>query len=58
LENKYDLKTAKDEMKKNTRRFAKRQMTWFRADKRVEWLDVDGMAAEKIKDKIYSLLQV
>lgn len=27
-------------IKKNTRRYAKRQMTWFRADKRVEWVEV------------------
>jgi tRNA dimethylallyltransferase len=25
-------------MKRNTRRFAKRQLTWFRADKRIRWI--------------------
>ena len=29
-------------LKKNTRRFAKRQFTWFRADERVTWIDVEG----------------
>ncbi|WP_242868825.1 tRNA (adenosine(37)-N6)-dimethylallyltransferase MiaA [Desulfotomaculum copahuensis] len=29
-------------LKKNTRRFAKRQYTWFRADKRITWLDVEA----------------
>jgi len=27
-------------VKRNTRRFAKRQMTWFRRDKRIVWFDV------------------
>jgi tRNA dimethylallyltransferase len=37
-------KTTKEEMvrliKQNTRRFAKRQLTWFRADKRIHWIKV------------------
>jgi tRNA dimethylallyltransferase len=28
-------------IKRNTRRFAKRQLTWFRADKRIRWIAVD-----------------
>ncbi len=35
----YDLETAKELIKKNTRNYAKRQLTWFRKDKRVIWLD-------------------
>lgn len=35
-------------LKLNTRRFAKRQYTWFRADARVRWIDVTGMAAKKV----------
>lgn len=33
-------------IKRNTRRFAKRQLTWFRRDTRIKWFDV-----EKYKDK-------
>ena len=29
----------------NSRRFAKRQMTWFRADPSVVWIDIDSAAA-------------
>lgn len=29
-------------IKQNTRRFAKRQLTWFRADKRIRWFDVES----------------
>ncbi|MDE3059162.1 MAG: tRNA (adenosine(37)-N6)-dimethylallyltransferase MiaA [Bacteroidota bacterium] len=28
-------------MKQNTRRYAKRQMTWFRRDERIQWFDVE-----------------
>ncbi len=31
---------AVDLIKRNTRRFAKRQMTWFRRDQRIAWFDV------------------
>lgn len=48
----YDLETAKDLMKKNTRRFAKRQFTWFRADKRIRWFDVTKMSDENIIKEI------
>jgi tRNA dimethylallyltransferase len=29
-----------DRIKQNTRRFAKRQMTWFRKENRIQWIDV------------------
>lgn len=32
LDGEWDLETAIEEIKKNTRRYAKRQMTWFRRD--------------------------
>ena len=38
--------STKDEavtlLKRNTRRFAKRQLTWFRRDPRIKWLPADG----------------
>ena len=30
-------------IKKNSRRYAKRQMTWFRADKRIIWIDIESV---------------
>ena len=35
------LETAIEEIKKNTRRFAKRQMTWFRKSQNVLWFDFE-----------------
>ncbi|HSV72636.1 MAG TPA: tRNA (adenosine(37)-N6)-dimethylallyltransferase MiaA [Chthonomonadales bacterium] len=40
LAGEQSLGEAVAEMKRNTRRFAKRQMTWFRADPAIEWFDV------------------
>ncbi|MBL4586830.1 MAG: tRNA (adenosine(37)-N6)-dimethylallyltransferase MiaA [Flavobacteriales bacterium] len=40
------LSEATEKIKTNTRRFAKRQMTWFRKDEEVKWLEkptVDGL---------------
>ena len=35
----YTKEFAIAEIKKNTRRFAKRQMTWFRKDSEILWFD-------------------
>lgn len=39
LENKTDLKTAIESIKQNTRKFAKRQLTWFRRDEEIKWFE-------------------
>ena len=37
--NEWSLNFAVSEIKKNTRRFAKRQLTWFRKDENIIWFD-------------------
>jgi tRNA dimethylallyltransferase len=39
FEEEYDLDFAISEIKKNTRRFAKRQTTWFKKDDTIRWFD-------------------
>jgi len=39
FENKTDLPTAINLIKQNTRRFAKRQLTWFKRDKEINWFE-------------------
>jgi tRNA dimethylallyltransferase len=39
LDGKCTYLEAISQLKQNTRRFAKRQLTWFRKDTRIEWLD-------------------
>ena len=41
LDGEYDLDRARYIIKRDTRHFAKRQLTWFRREKDVRWLDLD-----------------
>jgi tRNA dimethylallyltransferase len=41
-EGKIDLDKCKEEVKKNSRRLAKKQMTWFGRDSRINWIRVDN----------------
>jgi len=36
----YDLEEAKRLIKRNSRRYAKRQLSWFRRDKRIKWIKI------------------
>ncbi len=42
LSGRYDLDTAVDLVKKNTRHYAKRQMTWFKRYETMKWFDISG----------------
>lgn len=44
----YSLDFAISEIKKNTRRFAKRQNTWFKKDKKIHWFDYKTKVKEII----------
>ncbi len=46
LEGKMGLAEAIALIQRETRRFAKRQLTWFRADKQIEWIDASPGAEE------------
>ncbi len=47
-----------DLMKQNTRRFAKRQLTWFNRDKRIVWIDIsDSKKLSEIADTVISSLE-
>ena len=37
LQGELSEEEAIEEMQKNTRRYAKRQLTWFKKDKRIQW---------------------
>ena len=41
LKEETTLEEAVEEIKRETRRFAKRQFTWFKRDKRIRWFDVE-----------------
>jgi len=44
LENEISLMRAVELIKRNTRRYAKRQITWFKADNRIDWINVKSEA--------------
>lgn len=49
LNGSWTLDVAISEIKKNSRRFAKRQLTWFRKNKYIEWFDYKSDFKEIIK---------
>lgn len=57
LDTEFSIDRAIELIKRNTRRYAKRQMTWFNADKRIEWSNINSkddldILAEKIAKDI------
>ncbi len=53
FEGKCDLSSAIEKIKQETRRYAKRQLTWFRRDTRIHWICCDDFVnIEKISEKI------
>ncbi|MES2396468.1 MAG: tRNA (adenosine(37)-N6)-dimethylallyltransferase MiaA [Bacteroidota bacterium] len=53
LENKLDLNSAIELIKQNSRRFAKRQLTWFHRDEGIKWFEPNQ--AEEILKYINSI---
>jgi tRNA dimethylallyltransferase len=56
LDGEVSLDEAKAAIANNTRHYAKRQMTWFKKDRRIEWADVDNISPEQTADKILKTL--
>ena len=47
IEDGADLDEAIAAVKQASRRYAKRQLTWFRADPRIAWIDVTELSARR-----------
>jgi len=56
LNSKTTLQETKELIKKKTRNFAKRQLSWFRNDKRIIWIDADRRRPESVAKEITGLL--
>jgi tRNA dimethylallyltransferase len=52
LEGKVRLEEALEILQRNTRRFAKRQLTWFRRDRRINWYAISTMPGENLMEDI------
>jgi tRNA dimethylallyltransferase len=46
-----------DETVRRTRQYAKRQMTWFRRDRRIMWLDAGDAPAGDLADQAAELIR-
>jgi tRNA dimethylallyltransferase len=53
LQGEVSLDFAIDTIKKSTRHFAKRQLTWFRKMPYIDWYDVDQIGFENIVENVY-----
>lgn len=54
IEGLYTLEEAIEKIKQNTRHYAKRQMTWFKKDKEINWYNADDV---QLMDKITAHLR-
>ena len=41
-----------EKIQKNSRNYAKRQLTWFRANKNINWFFIDKMNSEEICEEV------
>ena len=57
LDGEWELKMAVERMQKNTRVYAKKQMTWFAHDTDIHWIDVDKLNIEQQIQQISALLE-
>lgn len=56
LRGETDYESAVADIKQNTRRFAKRQQTWFRADTHIHWFDVSAMDSATVAEKLFEMI--
>ena len=57
LDGEWELTMAVERMKKNTRVYAKKQMTWFAHDTDIHWIDADKLNIEQQIQQICALLE-
>lgn len=56
LEGECTLPEAVEKIKRETRHYAKRQLTWFRRDEEIRWLMADELPFEQLADRAAALL--
>jgi tRNA dimethylallyltransferase len=54
FEGEVELTNVVDEWERDERKYAKRQMTWFKKDRRIIWFDITG---KNYKEKVESLVK-
>lgn len=51
FDRKTDLNKAIELIKQHTRQYAKRQMTWFKKDKTIQWFDARNVRVEEVRSE-------
>ena len=51
LDGTASLEECVEKLKQESRKYAKRQMTWFRRNPRIKWITLDGLSTENVIDK-------
>ena len=51
------LDEAVENLKRETRRYAKRQLTWFRRNEEINWIAIDSLSSEDIVNEAIKLLE-
>ena len=57
FEGKATLEECKEILKRETRRYAKRQLTWFKRDKEINWIDIDKYDAQQLALKATEIIK-
>ena len=57
FDNKINLNDAIEKIKQNSRRYAKRQYTWFKNQMQVNWFDVDFVDFSNTVNEIYNFIK-
>ncbi|MTI61182.1 MAG: tRNA (adenosine(37)-N6)-dimethylallyltransferase MiaA [Firmicutes bacterium] len=56
LKGEYDLAEAVRILKRDTRHYAKRQLTWFRRDKSIKWINLSLLDSEEVLKEIINYI--
>ena len=57
LRGEESLENCIENLKRSTRRYAKRQLTWLRRDPTVRWMEIDRMGFDEILSKALAIIQ-
>ena len=57
FEKQMSLEECKETLKRETRRYAKRQLTWFKKDKEIYWLNIDELSNKEIINKAVEIIE-
>ena len=52
----FTLEEAADRLRQGTRRYAKRQLTWFRREEAIHWIERDRVSDDRLLQEVSSIV--